>query len=36
MLNRLRFTPARLHAIERRELTGCIGFDFSSGQARAS
>jgi hypothetical protein len=33
MLNRLRFTPARLGAIEQREL---IGFDLSSGQYPAS
>ena len=33
MLNRLRFTPARLGAIEQREL---IGFDLSSEQAPAS
>ena len=33
MLNRLRFTPARLGAIEQRELIGLV---FLSGQARAS
>jgi hypothetical protein len=36
MFNRLRFTPARLGAIERCELIGVIGFDLSSGQHPAS